>query len=200
MEQVLDVITRVSRRLQDQESGYEFTRWESIDLLAGLNNALAIISKYRPSLFGSITDYPIGEDGILRIECSSFAPPFALLTAGGRRIRNLATTEDGPSAFSYDFCDGDEPRYLIPRSDKEYEFYPVPASGKYKVRGTCVSVPVLTESDTVPLTADYIPALEELMLYYALSYDVLDEGSLGKAKLHLNTALLLMGVSSGKGG
>lgn len=196
-----EVIERVSRRLVDQEPGYRYEVWDKTDLLAALNYALSVIGKHHPLLFGTMVTLDVPEDGLLTTSCYSFQPPFTLLDRNGRRIRTLSMVEETPSITDLKLCSADGPLYLWGRSDTVYEMWPTDQlKSGFKVRGICVSVPVLVDDgQEVPVPNDWMGVLEELMLYYANAYDQESVSAQSRAKLHWNNALTLLGGKSGKG-
>jgi hypothetical protein len=196
-----EVIERVSRRLVDQDPGYRYEVWDKIDLLGALNNALSVIGRERPSLFGKLETFSLPEDGILETPCSSFRPPFVLLDKNGKRIRSLSSAEESSSVQDLQLCAGDKggPLYFWSRSDTTAEAWPTDDLRKgYKVRGWCVLVPQLTDDGAeVPVPNDWTAVLEELMLYYANAYDQESVSAQSRAKLHWANALTIMGAKGG---
>lgn len=192
-----EVIERVSRRLVDQEPGYRYEVWEKIDLLAALNYALSILGREHPSLFGKLTTYSLPADGILETPCSSFRPPFVLLDKNGRRVRTLSAVEESPTVQDLHLCTGDKggPLYMWERSDRVYEAWPTDGlRAGYKVRGMCVSVPSLTDDgQEVPISNDWMAALEEFMLYYANAFDQESQSARARATLHWTNGMTILG-------
>lgn len=199
MATVTTVIQRVSRRLEDQEAGYQYAHWQKVDLLAAVNYALRLIGQYQPNNFGSMRAFKLPADGILHTECTAFLPPYTLLNKAGRRIRSLATVEETESAWDMNLCTGDGgPLYLVNRGEREYEAYPVTRGDDYQVRGLCICIPTVTLKGEVPVTDNLLPVVEEIMMYYAYSYDKTSEAYTAKGNAHLNNALNILGVPRGK--
>ncbi|PHM52097.1 hypothetical protein [Xenorhabdus sp. KK7.4] len=192
------VIERVSRRLEDQEPGYAYTHWQDVDLLIAVNYSLRVIGRYHPRQFGAMVMYDLPADGLLHTSCTAFLPPYTLTNRAGRRIRYLASTEETPSAWDMVLCNGQGgPLYLVNRADGEYEAHPVNPHEHYKVRGLCIQIPTVTKDENIPLTDDLLPALEEIMMFYAYSYDKTSTVYTEKGHVHWQNALLLLGVTNG---
>ena len=199
MATVKSVIERISRRLEDQESGYTYAHWKEVDLLAAANYALRIIGQYQPRQFGEMKTFDLPSDGMLHTECASFLPPYTLLDRAGQRIRNLATTEETASAWDMKLCTGKGgPLYLVSRAEREYEAHPMNRGDNYKVRGLCITIPTMNLDSQVPLTDDLVPVMDELMMYYAYSYDKTSSQYTGKGQAHWMNAMMLLGVTDGK--
>lgn len=194
------VIERVSRRLVDQDPGYRYQVWDKTDLLGALNNALSVIGRNRPELFGTLTTFDLPTDGILSVPCSMLRSPLTLLDKNGKRIRTLSQSEESPTIADLTLCTGIEggPLYLWARSETQYEAWPTEAlRNGYKVRGLCVSIPQLeSDGEAVPVPTDFIAILEELMLYYANAYDQESTSAQRRSALHWANAMTLLGVSS----
>lgn len=199
MATVTAVIQRVSRRLEDQEAGYQYAHWQKVDLLAALTFAIRLTGQLQPANFGQLRTFVLPEDGLLQTDCTAFLPPYTLLNKAGRRLRSLATTEETDSAWDMPLCAGDGgPLYLVQRSEQEFEAWPTDRGTTYQVRGLCVCIPEVTMGGTVPVDDTLLPAVEEIMMYYAYSYDKTSDAYTAKGNAHLNNAMSMMGVPRGK--
>jgi hypothetical protein len=183
------IIERVSRRLVDHEPGYRYTTWTKRDLLNALNDALGLLAEKKPELFSRLRSYPLPASGVFETD-DTLLPPFVLMQTNGKRVRVLSTATDAPDLINVLLVTGAQssPLYLWDRG-AAYEAYPPPyTDGKYTVRATAVVVPRLTLHDIIPVSALWLPVVEEFMLYYACAYDRESASAVAQAKMFLANA------------
>ena len=176
------IIEDVSRDLNDQELGYEFTRWTQVQLASYLREAVLDAAPYVKDLFL--------EKKVVRVEpgggwqkacsCTEILKIEGVSDADGRLLYSLQRLPDDDS---YDW-DGRRPgRCSMPPwrgrgyainsvEDSEFRIAPPLAGGEPDayVLVRCYAVPEdVTEDTDVP--SELLAAVKQWMLYRALSVD-----------------------------
>ena len=176
-----DVVREVSLDLNDQEAGFEFTRWTRDQLASYLREALSWVSQYRKDLFLNTLTVEVepGGDWQKACSCSSILRIYGEVDKNGKLIRFLRRVND----VEADIWPGDIQRCTVDNGSYKMESYsisatepsmfrvypPVPENKKRYVSVVCYEIP------SGSLDADYpdeVVALVKLwMLYRALSVD-----------------------------
>lgn len=198
MERVGDIVSRITKRLVDDEPLHENVTWSESLILNALNFALQLLATASPELFGRRVFLPIPESGFVTPECSEIRPPFYLVDSNNSIVKELFDSLPSPRAKALPLCvEKNTPSYMIKLSNREYEVYPKPhnPSNKYKLSALCVDVDRVESVDSmVHLPNRWVPVLEELILYYCLKMDGESSTANSRADRHYEVAMSLLGV------
>ena len=177
------VIEDVSRDLNDQELGYEYTRWTKAQLMSYLREALLDAAPYLKDLFLSKVVVRVEPGGGWQKACSctEILKVEGVSDADGRLIRSLQRLPDDES---YDWDGRESGRCMDPSKwkaqgyainsvdDSEFRIAPPLPGGKADVFVVvrCYGAPEnVTEDTDVP--GEILAAVKQWMLYRALSVD-----------------------------
>lgn len=198
MERVGNIIDRISKRLVDDENLYENTTWTRAVILNGLNYALQLIATVDPTLFGKRVFIPIPDTGFFSSPCGEIRPPFYLVDSNNSIVKELFDELPSSTARKIKICtDPEQTSYVVKLSSNEFEIYPKPSkiTGKYRISALCVDVESVTSEEAhVHLPNRWVPALEELILYYCLKMDSESATSSARADSHYEVAMNLLGL------
>lgn len=176
-----DIIREVSLDLNDQEPGYEFTRWSRRQLQSYLTEALVQVSQQLEDWFVAqvVVKLEVGGDWQKACDCTSIIRIDGESTADGRVIRYLRRLDD----IEENIWPGEVQRCAARSRDYKMESYtidshdetqfriypPVPSGADRFVSLKCHKIPDGSENDTVPPKA--VAMVKQWMLYRALSVD-----------------------------
>mgnify|MGYP003294269231 CR=1 FL=1 len=201
-----DIIRDVSLDLNDQEPGYEYTRWTRRQLSSYLKEALVQISQQLEDWFVSqvVVKLEPGGDWQKACDCTSIIRIDGESTADGHVVRYLRRLEDieeftWPGAVqrcpisvrdykleSYTIDSNDETQFRV--------FPPVPSGADRFVTLKCHKIPEGNDEDTVPAKA--VAMVKQWMLYRALSVDSENNPSIIQlANNHKETFFTLLGTA-----
>ncbi len=179
---IKDIITDVSRDLNDQEAGYEFTRWSAEQLQSYLIEALLTDSYDLKDLFHQTVVVKLIPDGNWQdtCECSEILRVIGECTKGGTVTSYLKRTYDDEMLYwsgdVYPKCtDPDEYKplsYAISETDtSKFRVYPpVPPGVDRYVLIQCYHAPT-GESLSENIPDEMVAMLKQWMLYRALIMD-----------------------------
>lgn len=202
--QPVELIRTVSDRLVDSEPGYENTTWTRSQLLNAFNWAMSTIADLRPQVFARPARVTLGAGGMTEVQdCDRLSPPFILLDRKGQFVRDLVPGRVRGALRTRSMCGGKEagPYYFTQLSDASFEVFPPLGDNEqgWQVEGLCLATPhACSEEDEIQLPRYLVSATEELMMYYALTYEVDSQTETAAAASHLKLGLSLVGSTEDK--
>lgn len=214
MPTVKQLVQEVSSHLLDQRRGKEYSRWQVIELLSYLRDALSSLSSYRPDAFSSTEELVLQPGRMQRLpegvvslssidsnvdggETPISIANFALARAFHSRVCGESTavpdcsgnTQYRVRSFTYD-----------PRTPAVFYVSPsVPATGEYSVQVTVVrSPPDLDSTDwnaDIGVELKYVPALKDYVLGKAYGKEAESVTSIRLASTHMAAFYQALGVN-----
>lgn len=206
-------VVDISTQLNDQENGFEYTRWTRPTLIGYVSDALAQIGLYRPDAFTTIQTVTLvpGQqqtlpDGIVTLSSilSNNSPdnPLAvmrddlnLLRSFSKKTCNQALDKDGNVVYTLSgyFYDVRNPKYFFVSP-------PVPqgmnVAPTIEISGT-ISPPILTMADwfkDLPVDNKYYNAVTSWALSKAYEVDTESETSFRNMNYHRGEFYKMMGI------
>lgn len=192
------IIRDVSRDLNDQIPGYEYTRWTQDQLLSYLQEALVEVSSIYRSLFVErvVVQLAPGADWQAACHCSHIARILGLSDAHGHITKYLTKSDDNDANVWAGDTRGcasgkaeDITSYAINAvDDTQFRVYPPLKPGQYGfVTVECYKTPTdITGDYNVPERV--VAAIKQWMLYRALLIDSENNTAIvNVAKMHMET-------------
>lgn len=177
-----DIIEEVSRDLNDQEAGYEYTRWTRAQLESYLKEGVTQVSRYMKTWFLSTLTVQLepGNDWQDACSCTRILRIYGESDSKGNVIRYLRRIAD----IEQDVWPGSPQRCIEPNGEYKMEGYtinnsdggasfkiypPVPYGQKRYVSLLCYKRPTGDAQSDVP--DDAVAAVKQWMLYRAYALD-----------------------------
>lgn len=177
-----DIIEEVSRDLNDQEPGFEYTRWTRAQLESYMKEAVMQVSKYMKTWFLSrmVVKLEPGGDWQTACNCTRILRIYGESDKDGNVIRYLRRTDD----VEKDIWPGLPQRCVEPNGSYSMESYtinatdsgesfkiypPVPYGQERYVSLLCYKKPSVNADSDVP--EDAVAAVKQWMLYRAYALD-----------------------------
>jgi hypothetical protein len=195
----------ISRRLADDEFGYEYEHWSERLLTDAYRYAVLAVAgsnKYK-SKFTKRTTVTSDSTGVVQLppECEGLVDR-TFLDANGKR---LPTVKDASKYAMFDrfACAGKDGVITIsgvaydPENTNQLIISPPGATGSVQVN--CYVPPTVDSLDTaidLPTIAE--PVLLELMMYYALATETESVPTRAQSEIHWNHAMVLLGGTAPK--
>ena len=178
-----DIIYEVSLDLNDQETGYEYTRWSKTQLESYLREAVVQVSRYDRSRFQErkVVKVQPGGNWQTVCDCTRIVRIYGETDAKGNIKRNLRRIDDverdiWPGSPFDDCTTLNDPYvmdgYTINESDGGETFKIVPPVPEHETRYVsllCYVTPDVTSKSDIP--DDFVLAVKQWMLYRALIVD-----------------------------
>lgn len=206
-------VVEVSGQLNDQERGFEFTRWTRPTLIGYCNDALIQVALYRPDAFTSLEEISLspGTQQMLPEKCNGLAS----VVSNGDKSNPLAVPKDDSGLIrsfnkkvcNYDIdCNGNiiykifsysyDPR--IPNVFYVSPPVPMGINPPVKIKISCIgNPPTLTNSDwfnDLPVEGKYYNAIISWMLSRAYEVDTESETSFRMLQYQRAEFYKMMGV------
>jgi len=200
----------VSRQLNDQKPGKEYTRWTINMLLSYTNTGLAEISGYKPDAFTATSSlvlvsgsYQTMASNVRLISVDSNTDGSLVHEADLDLLRAYRTYDS--NSLPIDFSAQGTPQYharsfaIDPKNPTTFYISPpVPVGLSPSVRVTVQdTVPEYTDSmldQTIPLESKYRPNLWDYVLARAFELDMESRESRANAQMHFTAFWQAMGV------
>jgi hypothetical protein len=205
-----ELIKYVSEQLNDQEPGYEYTRWSKQLLVNYYNDALSALASFRPDAISVVSFFTL-VPGRLQQLPPSMGEFVAIVDGGdGRKVR----TADSVLASSYNKnsccpvptrldCNGNPLPYVVTsvtfdRDDPDTFFVwppvPIGVSPTVKVRHRPITLNFTLSDWDNPVVFDlkYLAPIVSYMLKRANELDMESQASVAAARDYMREFLLLM--------
>lgn len=202
------VIYDVSKYLTDQEADYEYTHWEQDDLFTYLKLALAIVASTDKGRYtknrevklvaGSLQYVP---ETCLSARVRGSIDPISGKISLARHISmDPSKAVDRPICAKSTKCDaGYKVESWSAQADDDEHIWvypPVPEGIDATLILSCFTPPSPNSMDEeLDIDVDKLPALFELMLYYAFGVDIESVSMRERSETHFNKAYTLLGIA-----
>lgn len=196
------IIEDVARYLSDYSYDEQYVHWSEDDLLSYAKLAVNIIGTLNKKAFThtSVVDLREGSYQELPEDVAELVSIHGQVIDGVVQPPARMVDVKKFPALGRPICGNKKSQYKID-SIAYYEedrrvFYvspPVEKGQDAKVQVSYYKPPVVTSADEeLTLDSDYVPALFELMLYYAWGIDIEDTASRERSQMHWNNAMTVM--------
>ena len=206
MRNAKSLVDMVSKYLVDHEDGYEFILWSEADLLSYLNLALQIVAEHNANLFTAQRAIPLQSGAVQDIPISCESPYLRGVKIPGQELQLPRHIKTGPnSGIQQPQCTNSTRcgntykmvGWSIASTDstKIYVTPPVPEGVTGELILECYAPPTVSTIEApLDIPERLIPAIFELMLYYAYGVDIESSSMIARADSHFARAFALLGV------
>lgn len=200
-----DIVNSVSKYLDDQELGYEFTHWTEEELFEYLRMALDVIASTNRSKHSKHVEFPLVPGSLQTIPKNCVAPAVVGYTdvyGIVQPVRKL--TKEPSSGIGKPLCSATTSgEYRLQSWAKSADdqntvwvYPPVPQGVNTTMVVSCYSPPnPQTLEEELDITPEERAAVFELMLYYAFGTDVESVPNRERSEAHFNKAFTILGVA-----
>lgn len=197
--------TEISDYLVDQEPGFEFEHWSERAVLTYIRDALRILVLNFKGEFTKTRRIQLqpGVRQVLPADCDEFVRASAQVDTRGKSVSYLRRASSatigvldstacppgraGYRARTYQYDSSNKREFIVEP--------PVPEGAVFWLEIQCVQVPAVDSFDSVlELPAHLIPALKELVLYYAYGVDQESVTARAYSDAHWKNAAALISV------